>query len=331
MSRRTAYEREPLAPMADNHTMYSVVAPIFNEQETIPELVRRLESVLTAVGESYEIILVNDGSTDHSLRLLRGLAQQDSRLRIIDFSRNFGHQAALYAGLCRASGRAVVLMDGDLQDPPEVLPRMIELWKQGHQVVYAVRKARKEHLLKRIAYATYYRLLNRLAYIDVPLDSGDFSLLDEGVVAILKSMPERDKFLRGLRSWVGFKQVAMPYERDARTAGTTKYTLRKLVRLGLDGVLAYSYIPLRISFLFGSIVSLVAFGFALVYFAQRLFADSYIPKGFTTLAILILFLGGVQLLSIGLLGEYLGRIYNEVKRRPEYIEAELIGFDDDRA
>jgi dolichol-phosphate mannosyltransferase len=208
---------------------------------------------------------------------------------------------------------------------------MIELWKEGHQVVYAVRKARKEHLLKRIAYATYYRLLSMLAYIDVPLDSGDFSLLDEEVVAILKSMPERDKFLRGLRSWVGFKQVAMPYERDARMAGTTKYTLRKLVRLGLDGVLAYSYIPLRISFLFGSIVSLVAFGFALVYFTQRLFADAYIPKGFTTLAILILFLGGVQLLSIGLLGEYLGRIYQEVKRRPEYIEAELIGFDDDRA
>ncbi len=315
---------------ADRQPRCSVVAPVFNEREIIPELVRRIASVLESLGEDFELILVNDGSTDDSLEILRGLSQQNPHLRIIDLSRNFGHQAALYAGLCRASGQAVVLMDGDLQDPPEVLPRMIELWEEGHQVVYAVRRERKEGLLKRVAYAGYYRLLKRLAYIDVPLDSGDFSLLDEEVVSILRSMPERSKFLRGLRSWVGFSQVAMSYERHARPAGKTKYTLVKLLKLGLDGVFAYSYIPLRVSFLFGALVSVFAFGFAAVYLSLRLFADAYVPQGFTTLAILILFLGGVQLLSIGLLGEYLGRVYEEVKRRPEYIERELIGFDDER-
>ena len=310
---------------------YSVVAPIFNEREIIPELVHRVTTVLASLDGDFEIILVNDGSTDDSLELLRELSKQNRHLRIIDFSRNFGHQAALYAGLCRASGQAVVLMDGDLQDPPEVLPRMIELWKHGHQVVYAVRRQRKEGPLKRLAYAAYYRLLKRLAYIDVPLDSGDFSLLDAEVVSILRSMPERSKFLRGLRSWVGFSQIAMPYERHARSAGDTKYTVVKLLKLGLDGVFAYSHIPLRVSFLLGTVISLVAFGFAAIYLSQRLFVDTYIPQGFTTLAILILFLGGVQLLSIGLLGEYLGRVYEEVKRRPEFIERELIGFDENLA
>ncbi len=310
----------------DPHPIFTVVVPIYNEEETLLELLRRLTPVMHGIGETYEIILVNDGSTDGSLDILRRFAGADSRVRVINFSRNFGHQAALYAGLCRASGRAVILMDGDLQDPPEVLPRMIDLWRHDNQVVYAVRRKRKERFTKRFAYAAYYRLLQHLAYINIPLDSGDFSLLDRTVVQLLKSLPERNKFLRGLRSWAGFSQASIEYERDPRYAGEPKYTFWKLVKLAVDGVVSYSYVPLRISYALGVIVSAFSFFLAAVYFLQRIFMDYYIPQGFTTLAILMLFLGGVQLLSIGLLGEYVGRIYDEVKRRPEYVERELIGF-----
>jgi glycosyltransferase involved in cell wall biosynthesis len=311
--------------------LLSVVIPICNEGETLSELERRLVQVLEELSDPYEILFVNDGSTDGSLDRLREFAARNRSVRVIDFSRNFGHQAALFAGICRASGDAIVLMDGDLQDPPEFIPQMLELWREGFKVVYAVRKRRKERLLKRAAYAAYYRLLNRLAYIDIPLDSGDFSLIDREVAGLLETMPERNKFLRGLRSWVGFAQVSLPYEREARFAGAPKYTLRKLVKLALDGVVSYSYVPLRISFAVGALVSSFAFLLGAVYFVQRLLADYYIPQGFTTLAILVLFLGGVQLLSIGLLGEYIGRIYDEVKRRPEYVERELIGFNDNQA
>ena len=311
---------------AENPT-FSVVIPVFNEEECLPELVGRLTRVMDSVSEAYELILVNDGSTDRSLEMLRGYTAIDSRVKIIDLSRNFGHQAALYAGLCRASGAAVILMDADLQDPPEIIPRMIDLWRAGHQVVYGVRRKRKEKWAKRFAYSVYYRLLQHLAYVEIPLDSGDFSLIDRTVVRLLKSLPERNKFLRGLRSWVGFAHASIEYERDSRFAGKPKYTFRKLSKLALDGVISYSFVPLRISFAFGLIVSGLSFLLATLYFFQHIFMDYYIPQGFTTLAILILFLGGVQLLSVGLLGEYIGRIYDEVKRRPEYVERELIGLD----
>jgi len=307
----------------------SVVIPIYNETETLPELERRLGQVLDGLAVPSEVILVNDGSQDASLQLLRAWRQRDPRVRVIDFSRNFGHQAALYAGLCRARGRAVVLMDGDLQDPPEVIPQMVERWRDCHDVVYAVRRKRKEGPLKRLAYAGFYRLLRSVAYLKMPLDSGDFSLLDQRVVTVLREMPERNKFLRGLRTWAGFRQTSVPYERDARYAGSTKYSLGKLVRLAFDGIVSYSYVPLRISYVFGVLVSGASFVLAVTYFLQKLLSTKYIPQGFTTLAILVLFLGGVQLLSIGLLGEYVGRIYDEVKRRPEFIERELIGFDGD--
>jgi len=307
----------------------SVVIPIYNEVETLPELERRLCGVLDALPAPSEVILVNDGSQDGSLGLLRAWCQRDRRVKVIDFSRNFGHQVALYAGLRRAGGQAVVLMDGDLQDPPEVIPQMVERWRDHHDVVFAVRHKRKEGLLKRLAYAGFYRLLRSVAYLDIPLDSGDFSLLDQRVATVLREMPERNKFLRGLRTWAGFTQTSLPYERDPRYAGRTKYSLAKLVRLALDGIVSYSYVPLRVSYALGLLVSGSSFVLAAVYFVQRLLSEKPIPQGFTTLAILILFLGGVQLLSIGLLGEYIGRIYDEAKRRPEFVERELIGFGED--
>src|SRR3989442_14237749 len=207
------------------------------------------------------------------------------------------------------------------------MSQMVEVVRECHEVVYAVRRKRKEGLLKRVAYAAFYRLLQRIAYLKIPLDSGDFSLLDHRVVAVLKEMPERNKFLRGLRTWAGFRQTSLLYERDARYAGHTKYGLSKLFRLALDGIVSYSYVPLRVSYAFGLVVSGMSFVLAVVYLFQKLFSAKYVPQGFTTLAILILFLGGVQLLTVGLLGEYVGRIYDEVKRRPDFVERELIGFD----
>lgn len=318
----------PTGSRPQDRPTFSVGIPIYNEEETIPELGRRLREMLDSVDRPGEVILVNDGSRDRSLELLEELARSDERFKVIDFSRNFGHQAALYAAMSRATGDAVVLMDGDLQDPPELVPRMLARWEEGYEVVYAVRRKRKEGLLKRAAYNLYYRLLKSVAYVPIPVDSGDFSLMDRRIVDLVRSMPERNKFLRGLRAWAGFSQTSLEYERDARFAGETKYTLTKLARLALDGLISYSFIPLRLAYVVGALVSAGSFLLAGVYFFQRLFTDQFIPQGFTTLAILILFLGGVQLLTIGVLGEYLGRIYDEVKRRPEYVERKVIGFGD---
>ena len=305
---------------------YTVVIPIHNEKENLPELERRLSEVLKKLDEPYEVIFVNDGSSDDSKEILERFAERDSRVKVIDLSRNFGHQMALYAGMRRAAGEAVILMDGDLQDPPELIPQLVERWSQGSFVVYAIRQKRKEGFWKRAAYVMYYRLLRVIAYVDLPLDAGDFCLMDRRIVSLLCNMPERNKFLRGLRSWVGFQQSGVVYERDARYAGKTKYTLRKLIKLALDGLISYSYFPLRLSVWLGSIISLCSFALGVFYFFQSFLAHEYIPQGFTTLAVLMLFLGGIQLLSLGLIGEYIGRIYDEVKRRPEYVERELIGF-----
>jgi len=306
----------------------TVGIPIYNEAETIPELGRRLRDVLDGLVVPAEVILVNDGSSDDSRDRLRDLAAADPRFKLIDFSRNFGHQAALYAAMTRASGDAVVLMDGDLQDPPELIPRLLAKWEEGYEVVLAVRRKRKEGWLKRAAYSIYYRLLRSVAYVPIPVDSGDFSLMDRKIVRLVCDMPERNKFLRGLRAWAGFRQTAIEYERDARYAGETKYTLPKLFQLALDGLVSYSFVPLRLAFVVGAIVSVGSFALAAVYFFQRIFSDNPIPRGFTTIAVLVLFLGGVQLLTIGIIGEYLGRIYDEVKRRPEFVVRETVGLDD---
>lgn len=317
--------RQSGARDADDRYLLSVVIPLFNEDETIQELHSRLIGALDKMPNmEYEIIYVNDGSTDGTLDGLTDIVMGSPRVTIVDLSRNFGHQAAMYAGLWRARGDAIVLMDGDLQDPPEEVAAMVALWREGYDVVYAVRKKRKEGWAKRLAYSTYYRILRAASYVPIPVDSGDFSLIDSRVAQIVRLLPERNKFLRGLRAWAGFKQIAHEYERDSRYAGTSKYSLLRLVRLALDGLLAYSFIPLRMAYIAGVIVSISSFLLAAFYIGQRLFGASSIPQGFTTLAVLVLFLGGVQLVFVGVLGEYLGRVYEEVKNRPIYVEREVI-------
>ncbi|MBD3308304.1 glycosyltransferase [candidate division KSB3 bacterium] len=305
----------------------SLILPIYNEEEVLPTLYARLCEVIDHLDAQVEVIFVNDGSRDRSLDLLRRFQATDCRVKVIDFSRNFGHQIAVTAGIDFATGDAVVLMDADLQDPPEILPQFLSQWNAGYQVVYAVRKKRKEHLFKRLAYFLFYRLLQQISNIRIPLDAGDFCLMDRVVVDALKSMHERNRFVRGLRSWVGFRQIGLEYERDQRYSGETKYTLPKLLKLALDGIFSFSYFPLKLASYTGFLVSACSFLGIAVYLYKKLIIGGE-PPGFPTLAILILFIGGIQLLFLGVIGEYLGRIYDEVKRRPTYIIRQTYGdFD----
>ncbi len=304
----------------------SLVVPVFNEAAIISEFHRRATTVLRQCGHPYEIVFVDDGSSDNSLGMLRDLANGDPHIRIVSFSRNFGHQAAVTAGMRNAGGRAVIVIDGDLQDPPELIPNLIALWEQGNDVVYAVRRTRQEHWLMQLAYRAFYRLLRRLSYVDIPLDSGDFALMDRRIVDLLNQMPERNRFVRGIRAWVGFRQTGFEYDRDRRFAGDTKYSMRKLLQLAFDGLTSYSFAPLRLVTQLGLTISLVAFLSAAFFFVRRVLAGTY-PQGWTSTIVVILFLGGVQLVALGVLGEYLGRIFDEVKSRPPYIIRETIGFE----
>src|SRR5262249_8296817 len=296
--------------------------------ETLPELKARLTPVLEGlVGGSFEALFVDDGSRDGSDLIIDGFHDRDPRFKAIHFSRNFGHQAALQAGLDAATRDAVPLMDADLQDPAELLEQFIELWRQGYDVVYAVRRKRKESFWKRAAYAVFYRTMKAISEIDVPLDAGDFCLLDRRVVDTLVSLRERNRFLRGLRSWVGFKQIGVEYERDARHAGEPKYTLRKLVGLALSGYIGFSAMPLRLAMWFGLIAALTGFLVALWAVYTRL-AGIYSPRGWTSTIAVIMFIGGVQLLMLGVIGEYLSRVYDEVRQRPLYIVRSRAGVED---
>jgi dolichol-phosphate mannosyltransferase len=295
-----------------------VVIPAFNEQENLPELYRRLVAVLVPLGYSFELIFVNDGSSDGSLALLQELARADSRVLVVDLARNFGHQLAISAGLDYARGGAVIIMDADLQDPPEVLPEFVARWQDGYEVVYAIRAQRKEGPLKRTAYSAFYRLLHRVAQIEIPLDAGDFCIMDRQVADLLRRMPERNRFVRGIRSWVGFRQTGLAYERHARHAGKPKYTFRKLLYLALDGLISFSYLPLRMISLAGLFVSVLSLLIALAYTIQKL-TIGLSPPGFATLVVAIFFLAGIQLITIGVIGEYVGRIFEEVKGRPLYV------------
>lgn len=306
------------AAVSEQVPTLSVVIPVFNEAENIHPLLARLGSVLPALVPDYEIVLVDDGSRDESPRLLRECAAKDPHIVVVELARNFGHQIAISAGLAHARGCAVCIMDADLQDPPEIVPQFLAEWRRGADVVYAIRTARKEGWVKRTAYAIFYRLMQRIAHIRIPLDAGDFCVMDRRVVDLLVQMPERNRFLRGIRSWVGFTQVGVPYERHARHAGDPKYTYRKLVYLALDGLLSFSYMPLRVITLLGLGVSLFSFGVALFYLAQKLLFGIGVP-GFATLVIAIFFLSGIQLLTMGVIGEYIGRISEEVKQRPLYV------------
>ncbi|MCX8072607.1 MAG: glycosyltransferase family 2 protein [Candidatus Binatia bacterium] len=305
----------------------SLVVPVLNEEETIPVFYRRAVAALEQTGVPFEIVFVDDGSQDNTFETARALSQRDPRVKIIRFSRNFGHQTAVTAGLHYAAGAAVAVIDGDLQDPPEFVPRLFEKWKEGYEVVYAVRRSRKENVFKRAAYRLFYRLLRRLSYIDIPLDSGDFAIMDRRVVDQLNAMPERNRFVRGIRAWVGFRQIGLEYDRDARFAGESKYSLSKLFRLAYDGLISYSYVPLRLATQFGFVISAVAFGLILYLLVLRIVYGERLVTGWTSTVVVILFLGGIQLLSLGILGEYVGRIFDEVKRRPLYVVRETVGFE----
>lgn len=308
---------------------YSIIIPVFNEEAVLPELHERLTRSLEELDGPFEVILIDDGSKDGSLEILRRLHREDPRFKVLSFSRNFGHQTAVTAGLNHARGEAIFIMDADLQDPPEILPRFIEKWREGYQVVYAVRRKRKEGPLKRAAYASFYRILHYLSDIDIPLDTGDFCLMDRQVVSVLNQMPERNRFVRGIRSWAGFRQIGLEYERSARQAGETKYTLNKLLKLAFDGIISFSHLPLRLASVFGFIVSVFSFLYGIATVLQKIFTDTTVP-GYATTIVMVTFIGGVQLISIGIIGEYLGRIYDEVKERPLYILKDSLGLDEGR-
>lgn len=318
-----------MVPPTDRNQLLSIAIPIFNESLTLEELYGRLTKALTGLVMDYEIIFVDDGSSDASPSVLHSIHQRDRHVKVILLSRNFGHQAALTAAIEHASGSTVICMDGDLQDPPEAIPALVDGWRQGFEVVYAVRRRRKENVLKRAAYRSFYLLLSRIADIPIPMDTGDFALLDRKVVEILKSLPERSRFLRGLRAWVGFRQVGIEYERASRYAGNPKYTFAKLARLALDGIFSFSAVPLRLVSWLGmtsALIALLSIGVVLYF---RLFTDRAIP-GWASTVIPLLLLSGIQLLAIGVLGEYVVRIFVEVKQRPSYLVASRFGFGEDR-
>ena len=296
----------------------SVVVPLFNEEGNINELHRRLDVTLRALELRYEILFIDDGSRDATPALIDALRARDRNLACIHLSRNFGHQAAVSAGIDHGRGQALIVMDGDLQDPPEVLPQFVAKWREGYEVVYAVRQRRKENFLKRGAYSVFYRVLNAISDLDIPVDSGDFCLMDRRVVDVLKHLPERMRFVRGLRSFVGFRQVGLAYDRAARAAGRSKYTLPRLVGLALDGLVSFSSYPLRLVTQLGFATIVVAI-VLLVWVLADAFFITTAPQGWASTIVVVLFMGAVQLFSIGILGEYLRLIFLEVKQRPTYI------------
>lgn len=307
----------------------SVVAPVYNEEKIIPEFYRRVVATMERIGAPFELVFVNDGCRDHSPEIMRQLHDTDPRVKVISFSRNFGHQIAITAGLDYARGQAVVVIDSDLQDPPEVIEEMVKHWREGYEVVYAVRSERAgETWFKKLTAGVFYRLISRITSIDIPVDTGDFRLMDRKVVDAMRDIREQHRFMRGLSAWVGFKQLGIPYKRDARKAGETKYPLRKMLRFAFDGITSFSYVPLQLATYFGFLIAGLSVLFILVVMVLRLGGEEAF-KGQATTLVSVLFMGGVQLIFLGIIGEYLGRIYNEVKRRPLYIVAETLGLTDE--
>ncbi len=309
----------------------SVVIPCYNEEEVLPELFRQMKEAAESWGCDWEIICVDDGSNDKTLELLSDQHEKDPRWSVLSFSRNFGHQTAVSAGIFHATGYAVIVIDADLQDPPEEMHRFIEKWQEGYDIVYAVRQKRKEGILKKISYWMFYRMLSKMIDFKLPLDSGDFCIMDRKVVDILNSMPERTRFVRGLRAWSGFKQTGLVYERHARAAGDTKYNFKKLRRLALDGIISFSTAPLALAAHIGLWISTLSFLGIIVLVLHYIFADFFksiglgLEPGFS-IHVTILFLGGVQLIFLGIIGQYLGRIYDEVKHRPRWIIKQSLGI-----
>ncbi len=305
--------------------MYSVVAPVYNEGPTLPEFYRRLSAVLDATGQSWEMVLVNDGSRDNSLAVMLGLHEQDPRVKVLSFSRNFGHQLAITAGADYATGNAVIVIDSDLQDPPETIPLLIAEWQKGSDVVYAVREQREgEGWFKLTTAKWFYRLIQRITSVHIPADTGDFRLMDRAAIDQMRQIREHHRFMRGLSAWVGFKQTPVYYVRQPRYAGSTNYPLRKMVKLAWDAITSFSFVPLQMATSLGFIVAGLALLGIIVSVISRLFGHAIVGQATTLIS--VLFLGGVQLIFLGIIGEYLGRIYDEVKQRPLYIVARAEGF-----
>lgn len=301
---------------------YSIIAPIYNERENLPELHRRVTEVMNSTGESWELILVDDGSSDSSSDIIRDLAKKDSHVRPVIFARNFGHQVAVTAGLDYSRGEAVVIIDADLQDPPELILEMAKKWKEGNEVVYAVRVEREgESWFKLWTASLFYRIIYRITDVKIPLDTGDFRLMDRKVVNVMNQMREKHRFLRGMSAWVGFKQVGVEYKRAARVAGETKYPFRKMFKLAVNAVTGFSYFPLQVATYVGFASAVIAILAIPLVIYLRVAGHQQLTGQATTL-IAVLFLGGVQLISLGVLGEYIGRLYDEAKGRPLYIVRE---------
>ena len=306
---------------------YSFIIPIYNEEDTLFEMYRRVRAVMDQMDGSVELVLVNDGSRDRSLFLMRELHEQDPQVCYLSLARNFGHQVAVTAGLNFVRGQAIVILDADLQDPPELIPALVEKWQQGYQVVYAQRTKRlRESWFKRLPAYVFYRLMRRLADVEIPVDTGDFCLMDRRVVDVLNTMPERNRYIRGLRSWVGLEQTSICFEREPRFAGEVKYTFRKSLSLAVNSLVSFSKLPLRLSTYVGLLAAVAAVLMAVLVLYWRIVAPTSPLTGFASIMIAIFFLGAVQLVSIGILGEYVGRIYEEVKGRPLYVLSEVAGF-----
>jgi polyisoprenyl-phosphate glycosyltransferase len=313
--------------MMMNQPIYSLVIPIYNEEENITEMYRRLHHIMEQLDGDVELILIDDGSRDRSLSMMRELHHHDHRVHYLSLARNFGHQIAVTAGLNFVQGKCIIVMDADLQDPPELILSMIDKWHQGYQVVYAQRLSRQqESLLKRLTAYLFYRILRRLAKVDIPVDTGDFCLMDRQVVDILNAMPERNRYIRGLRAWVGFRQTSVLFERSPRFAGDVKYTFGKSLSLAIDGIISFSIVPLRLATYLGLLSAAIALIMILLVLYWRIFTPVSHLIGYTLITISMFFLGSVQLICIGILGEYIGRIYEEVKGRPLYTLRESGGF-----
>lgn len=312
----------------DQRPTYTVIAPVKNEEELLAEFHRRTTATMEALGEPFEIIVVNDGSTDRSLEIMRELNARDPRFKVVNLSRNFGAEPAFSAGLDYASGDAIILIDADLQDPPEVIPELIAEWRKGFEVVYAIRSEREgETWFKTATASFFYRLMDRITSVNVPLDAGTFRLMDRAVVDTLVRMREQNRSMRMLSVWVGFRQTGVSYKRAARSAGTTKYPLKKMLRLTLDNITSFSYLPLQIATYMGFFIALVSVIGIIATIVSRL-SGSLAFEGQATTLVSVLFLGGIQLIFLGIIGEYLGRIYDEVRRRPLYIVSEALGFEE---
>jgi dolichol-phosphate mannosyltransferase len=309
----------------------SVVVPMYNEEEVLHETYRRLTEVMKNSGVSYEIVFVNDGSRDKTYSMLNEICDKDKRVKLLDFSRNFGHQIAITAGMDHSIGQCVVVIDGDLQDPPELIPEMIKKWKEGYDVVYGKRISRKgESFFKKLTATVFYRFLKSMTDVNIPVDTGDFRLIDRRVCEALKHVNEKNRYVRGLVSWLGFKQTAVEFEREERFAGETKYPLKKMLKLAFDGITSFSYKPLKLATYLGTFISLASFLYLFFIIIQRIFFPETLQPGWASILAVSLFFNGITLLMLGIIGEYVGRIYDEAKGRPLYLIRKTRNLTDDK-